>query len=517
MGSAAAGAGAKETNLCALLSADLLVGLGANAALGWWWPDPVAGLGIAVLAALEARRTSFAESLTDTPAVLCLTLGTRRGRPIVDGQEPRGSTTACDDGSTMTATAITDRKVTVVGGGPSGLMAAEMLARVGVTVAVYERMPTVGRKLQVAGRGGLNLTHSEPLEALVERYGPARTRLAPALGRFDNAALRAWCEGLGVATFVGTSGRVFPVGLRATTLLRAWLRRLDDLGVEVRTRHTWLGWDDDGALRFRDHSGATVTVESDACVLALGGASWPRTGSDGAWVSPLEDLGVAVTPLRPSNCGFVVGWSEVFRSRFTGTPVKDVALCHGATRARGDIVVTDHGVEGGPIYALSSRVRDEIDASGHAVVHIDVMPDAPEVEVIGRLARRRPKDSAATGLGRAGLAPVVVALLREATGNRLPTNATELSSLLKALPLRLEAPQPIARAISTAGGVALDAIDDRYMLRARPGTFVAGEMLDWEAPTGGYLLQAALSTGVAAGEGALAWLAERLPATDRRP
>lgn len=390
-------------------------------------------------------------------------------------------------------------------------MAAEVLARGGGAVTVYDRMPTVGRKLQVAGRGGLNLTHSEPLDALLGRYGPARPHLTPAIEHFDNAALRAWCEELGQATFVGSSGRVFPVGLRATTLLRAWLRHLAELGVELRTRHTWLGWTDDGALSFSDPDGAPLPVAVDACVLALGGASWPRTGSDGAWVSPLEAVGVDVTPLRPSNCGFVVGWTDELRTRFAGNPVKDVALHHDGAVARGDLVITEHGIEGGPVYALSSALRDAIAADGHAVVQIDALPDATRAEIVARLDRRRAKDSAATGLARAGLAPVVVGLLREATGNRLPTDPTDLAALLQALPLRLEAPQSITRAISTAGGVALSAINDRYMLRARPGTFVAGEMLDWEAPTGGYLLQGAFSTGVAAAEGVLAWLEESQP------
>ena len=393
-----------------------------------------------------------------------------------------------------------------MGGGPSGLMAAEVLARAGAAVTVFERMPTVGRKLQVAGRGGLNLTHSEPRAALLERYGPTRPRLAPAIERFDPAALRAWCEGLGEGTFVGSSGRVFPDGFRATALLRAWLRRLDGLGVEVRTRHTWLGWDADGAMAFQTGEGARVVVTGDAWVLALGGASWPRTGSDGAWVAHLTGIGVDVAPLRPANCGFVVGWSDVFRGRFAGTPLKDVALRHRGATSRGDVVVTDHGIEGGPVYALAPGLRDAIDVAGEVHVRIDLFPAADPPTVAARLGRRRPKDSMATGLGRAGLAPVVVGLLREVTGNRLPAGIGDLARLLKALPVRLDAPMGIDRAISTAGGVSLDAVDHRFMLRDRPGTFVAGEMLDWEAPTGGYLLQAAFSTGVAAAEGVLDWL-----------
>jgi hypothetical protein len=396
------------------------------------------------------------------------------------------------------------RRVAVVGGGPAGLMAAEVLAEAGAQVTVFERMPTVGRKLQVAGRGGLNLTHNESLDAFLDRYGSARTWIAPAIERFDPRALRAWSRDLGEATFVGTSGRVFPEGLRATALLRAWLGRLAALGVEVRTRHTWLGWDAEGALRFRGPDATTITVAADATVLALGGASWPRTGSDGSWVGPLEAIGVPVTPLRPANCGFVVGWSDVFRDRFAGEPLKDVVLTHRRVEARGDIVITRDGIEGGPVYALSSRLRTALERSEPADVQIDLLPNATDDEVRARLARRRPKDSMATGLRRAGLAPVAIGLLREVTGNRLPA---DLASLVRRVPIELTVTRPIERAISTAGGVALDAVDERSMLRARPGTFVAGEMLDWEAPTGGYLLQGAFSTGVAAATGVLAWWA----------
>jgi uncharacterized flavoprotein (TIGR03862 family) len=400
-------------------------------------------------------------------------------------------------------------RVAVVGGGPAGLMAAEVLATAGAAVTVFERMPTVGRKLQVAGRGGLNLTHSEPLDAFLDRYGTARPRLAAAIERFDPTALRAWCEGLGEATFVGSSGRVFPAGLRATRLLRAWLVRLTAVGVELRTRHTWAGWSDDGALRFADATGQEVLVAADACVLALGGASWPRTGSDGAWVPHLEGVGIEVRPLRPANCGFDVGWTEPFRARFAGAPVKDVALTYGGGSARGDLVITDHGIEGGPVYALSARLRDAIEAAGSAELRIDLFPSAGDTDLAARLRRRRPKDSITTGLRRAGLPPVAIALLREATGNQIPSEAQELVGLLRSLPLRLTAPRPIERAISTAGGVAFDALDARFMLHDRPGTFVAGEMVDWEAPTGGYLLQAAFATGVAAAEGAIAWLGEQ--------
>jgi uncharacterized flavoprotein (TIGR03862 family) len=406
----------------------------------------------------------------------------------------------------MTDTAPRTRAVAVVGGGPAGLMAAEVLARGGADVTVFERMPTVGRKLQVAGRGGLNLTHSEPLLSFLGRYGTARGRLAPAIAAFGPDALRAWSEELGEGTFVGSSGRVFPEGFRATALLRAWLRRLADLGVDVRTRQRWTGWDELGRLTFTDAAGAIVAFAADACILALGGASWPRTGSDGAWVPRLAGLGVDIVPLGPANCGFVVDWSDEAHDRFAGAPVKDVVLRHDGTTARGDIVVTKDGVEGGPIYALGAALRATIERDGHAVVEIDLRPSASEANLALRFQRRRPKDSVSTGLRRIGLAPVAIHLLRQATGNQLPTDADALTALLRAVPLRLERPQPIERAISTSGGVRFEALDSQLMLRGRPGTFVAGEMLDWEAPTGGYLLQGAFSTGAAAGRGALAWL-----------
>ncbi len=394
----------------------------------------------------------------------------------------------------------------VVGGGPAGLMAAERLATAGLPVTVHERMPTVGRKLQVAGRGGLNLTNAEPLDAFLDRYGPAREALAAAVEHLDPTALRAWSAGLGQESFVGSSGRVFPAGLRATALLRTWLRRLDDLGVVLRTRSTWLGWDGDGALRFAGLDGAT-TARPDITVLALGGASWPRTGSDGGWVAHLEAAGVAVIPLRSANCGFVVEWSDELRARWHGSPLKDVAVAHGRDRSRGDLVVTRRGIEGGPIYAIGAGVREAIATSGGPViVRLDLLPQDTDEELSARLARRRPKDSTANGLRRAGLSPLAVALLREVTGNHPPIDADELGSLLRSVPLRLDAPLPLERAISTAGGVALEEVDEHLMLRRRPGTFVAGEMLDWEAPTGGYLLQGAFSTGAAAADGALRWL-----------
>lgn len=394
----------------------------------------------------------------------------------------------------------------VVGGGPAGLMAAERLASAGVAVTVHERMPTAGRKFQVAGRGGLNLTNAEPLDAFLDRYGPARTPLAGALEQLDPTALRDWSGGLGQATFVGSSGRVFPEGLRATALLRAWLRRLDDLGVSVRTSSTWTGWDAEGRLCFDEPEGPTASGP-DVTVLALGGASWPRTGSDGGWVPELERAGVEVVPLRAANCGFVVGWSAELRERWHGTPVKDLVVRHAEASARGDVVVTRRGIEGGPVYAIGAGVRDALAVTAApAVLQLDLFPGSTDAELLVRLGRRRAKDSAANGLRRAGLAPIAIALLREVTGNRVPSGAEELVALLRALPVTVDAPLPIERAISTAGGVAFDEVDERLMLVRRPGTFVAGEMLDWEAPTGGYLLQGAFSTGAAAAAGALRWL-----------
>jgi uncharacterized flavoprotein (TIGR03862 family) len=394
----------------------------------------------------------------------------------------------------------------VVGGGRGGLMAAEVLATGGARVVVLERMPSPGRKLLRAGRGGLNLTHAEPLEALLYRYGAARARLAPAVEAFDPAALRAWCAGLGIETMVGSSGRVFPVGLRAAPLLRAWLGRLTDLGVDLRTAHRWEGWADDGALLVTDRDGGSVRLEPDATVLALGGASWARLGSDGGWVGPLAAAGVDVVPLRPANCGFLVPWTEGFVERFAGAPLKAVALEHGPETVRGDAVVTRTGIEGGAVYALSRHLREALEGGAPVTLTVDLRPDQTEAELASRLAQRRPRDSQSTALRRsARLAPVAIALLREATRNALPGDPAELARLAKAVPLAVTGTAPIDRAISSAGGVELDEVDDAFMLRRRPGTFVAGEMLDWEAPTGGYLLQATFSTGVAAARGALAW------------
>jgi len=404
-------------------------------------------------------------------------------------------------------------RVAVIGAGPAGLMAAEVLAAGGAAVTVYDRMPSAGRKFLLAGRGGLNLTHSEDLERFLGRYGAATDSLRAAIAAFPPAVLRAWSAELGQPTFVGSSGRVFPKAFKASPLLRAWLRRLGAAGVRLALRHHWVGWDAHGALRLDGPQG-NVTVETDATVLALGGASWPRLGSDGGWVTPLARAGVAIAPLRPANCGFVIAWSDVFRDRFHGQPLKRIAISFGGQTTRGEAVITQAGLEGGAVYALSAALRAAIDASGEAVAHVALRPDLTAADLIKRLDAPRAKQSLSTFLRKTlRLSPVAIGLLHEATQS-LPARLTHMDSaalaaLINAVPLRLTGTAPLATAISTAGGIAFEELDASFMLRRRPGVFVAGEMLDWEAPTGGYLLQASFATGAAAGRGALQWLAAR--------
>jgi len=392
--------------------------------------------------------------------------------------------------------------VAVIGGGPAGLFAAEALAAAGHAVTLHDRMPSVGRKFLMAGRGGLNLTHSEDFGAFAARYGAAADWLRPVLDAFPPSALVAWAESLGQPTFVGSSGRVFPKALKASPLLRAWLRRLAGLGVKIQTRSEWLGWRDDGALRFRTPHGESVE-RPDATVLALGGASWPRLGSDGVWAAWLTD----VAPFRPANMGFDVAWSPVMQG-FAGQPLKGIALTFGDRSVRGEAMVARYGLEGGALYALSAPLRDAVEAEGSATVTFDLRPDMTVGALTARLSQGRSSQSLSNHLRKAlKLSPVETNLLREAHGKALPSDPGPLARAIKAAPIRLTGVQPLVRAISSAGGVRLDAVDERLMLKARPGVFVAGEMLDWEAPTGGYLLQASFATGLAAARGADAWLA----------
>src|SRR6185312_2491632 len=394
----------------------------------------------------------------------------------------------------------------VIGAGPAGLMAAETLARAGVRVTMYERMPSVARKFLLAGRGGLNLTHSDELPRFISRYGDASPLLRRAVEEFPAATLRAWSDELGQPTFVGSSGRVFPKAFKTSPLLRAWLRRLNELGVTFALRHRWDGWDEAGRLRFLCGD-EEITAKSDVTVLALGGASWPRLGSDASWAPLLEARGIAIARLRPANCGFVVAWSETFR-RFEGAPVKRISVAFQDRQVRGETILTCDGLEGGAIYAHSAALRDAIERDGAAAITIDLRPDVSVEALAGRLDAPRGKQSLANVLRKAAkLSPPAAGLLRETAKRPLSSfSAGELAQRIKAVPVRLTGVQPIARAISTAGGIAFDALDENFMLKAVPGVFAAGEMLDWEAPTGGYLLQASFATGVAAARGALAWL-----------
>lgn len=393
-------------------------------------------------------------------------------------------------------------RVIVIGAGPAGLMAADVLARGGASVDVYDAMPSAGRKFLMAGKGGLNITHSEPAGPFRGRYGDRAEALTPFIGTFGPDDIRAWIHSLDIETFVGTSGRVFPREMKAAPLLRAWLRNLRAHGVRLHMRHRWQGWAQDGTLLFETPSGA-VSVGADAVVLALGGASWPQLGSDGAWTKTLSENGIGIAALKPANCGFDVGWSEHMRARFAGAPVKPVAI----NGRQGEFIVTETGVEGGLIYSVSAAAREEIAANGVAILRADLRPEKSERYLSDALSRPRARASFATYLRKAtGLEGVKAGLVRELVSESDRANPQRLAAAIKSLPIPLRAARPITEAISSAGGVRFTELDEHLMVRGKPGVFVAGEMLDWEAPTGGYLLTACLATGRGAGQGALAWL-----------
>lgn len=386
--------------------------------------------------------------------------------------------------------------VAIIGAGPAGLIAAEHLAGAGLSVTVCDRMPSPARKFLMAGRGGLNLTHSEHFETFLTRYGPLQPQLEAALRAFPPEALRAWAHGLGEETFVGSSGRVFPKSFKASPLLRAWLRRLDRLGVTFRMRAEWKGWTPGGALLFATPDGEATIVPRRATLLALGGASWPKLGSDGGWTRILAERGAEIVPLKPANSGVRITWSDPFRGRFAGEPVKRVALGIDGQSVAGEMVVTESGLEGGAVYALSRPIRAALE-SGSARLAVDLKPDLEIPEIASRLSRPRKGETASNFLRKAiGLQPVQIGLLREGLGKELPREPLALARAIKALPLAVHDMQGLERAISTAGGIGFGALTSGFELKALPGVFAAGEMLDWEAPTGGYLLQATFATGL---------------------
>ena len=395
----------------------------------------------------------------------------------------------------------------VIGGGPAGLMAAETLAVAGCAVTVYDRMPSFGRKFLMAGIGGLNLTHSEEFDTFQTRYRGS-IALRPMIEAFDPSDLRAWCEALGQETFVGSSGRVFPTAFKASPLLRAWLRRLEEQGVSFRTRHRWLGWQDD-RLKFESPKGQLET-QADATLLALGGASWPRLGSDGAWRAVLESAAITTAAIKPSNCGFTTGWQKYVGSRFAGTPLKAATFTFGGEVIRSEAVVTTNGIEGSAIYAMSPFLRESIEATGTAVLLVDLKPDATAQELAEKFSRTRRSDSLSNRLRKLGLTAAAIAILREGV-RPLPDNSVALAAVIKSVPITLTGIAGLERAISSAGGITANEVDERLMLRAKPGVFVAGEMLDWEAPTGGYLLQGCFASGRSAANGILGWLGSSRP------
>ncbi|WP_046117562.1 TIGR03862 family flavoprotein [Ensifer aridi] len=405
------------------------------------------------------------------------------------------------------------KEIAIIGGGPAGLMAAEVLSRAGHSVTIYEAMPTAARKFLLAGKSGLNITHAEDYALFATRFGAASDRLRPALDALTPDALRAWAAGLGTETFVGSSGRVFPTAMKASPLLRAWLRRLEAEGARLNTRHRWSGFTEDGHV-FDTPAGRKI-VRCDAALLALGGASWPRLGSDAAWVTWLRGKGVEVNDFRPANCGFDVAWSEAFRERFQGEPLKAVTASSDAGTFPGEFVISRNGIEGSLVYAHAASLRDRLQRDGKAALTLDLAPGRTAERLARDLARQDRKASFSNRLRKgAGLDPIKAALLREIRPDAAKTDPERLAGHIKALPLPVLRPRPIAEAISSAGGVRLSEIDEGYMLEQLPGLFVAGEMLDWEAPTGGYLLTACLATGRAAARGIEAWLAADRPGSE---
>ncbi|WP_017244854.1 TIGR03862 family flavoprotein [Stutzerimonas stutzeri] len=409
-------------------------------------------------------------------------------------------------------------RVAIIGGGPAGLMAAEVLGQAGVNVDLYDAMPSVGRKFLLAGVGGMNITHAEDYAAFVSRYAERAGDLRPLLDAFSPDSLREWIHGLGINTFVGSSGRVFPTDMKAAPLLRAWLKRLRENGVRIHTRQRWLGWDAEGALRLAGPEGESL-IEADATLLALGGGSWARLGSDGAWGPLLQNRGIAIAPLQPANCGFeVAGWSEHLREKFAGAPLKTVSLAlPGEAPRKGEFVLTATGIEGSLVYALSAPIRNTINRDGAATVLLDLLPDRTLAQIASALARPRGSQSMAKHLHRQlKLDGVKAALLRELTDAATFQAPQALAAAIKALPIRLVRPRPLDEAISSAGGVPFEELDEGLMLRRLPSVFCAGEMLDWEAPTGGYLLTACFASGRAAAEGMLRWLRANVPANAPR-
>lgn len=408
----------------------------------------------------------------------------------------------------------TQRTVAVIGGGPAGLMAAEILRDGGASVDLYDAMPSVGRKFLLAGKGGLNLTHAEAPDAFITRYTMRQTQLDPIITAFDAAALRSWCDALGVPTFVGSSGRVFPVSMKAAPLLRAWLHRLRAAGVRFHMRHVWRGWHADGALHI-EHGDQTLSVHADAVVLALGGGSWARLGSNGAWVPLLQRAGIEVAPLLPANCGFEIAWSDHFKNKYAGQPLKSVALTYtdrngdNVTRL-GECIVTAFGIEGSLVYAASAPLRDQIMRGGSAHITLDLAPGKSAARILDEVSHPRGARSLSSHLqSRVGITGVKAGLLRELLKKEAFNTPHLLAAAIKSLPVMLTATRPIDEAISSAGGVEFDALNEQLMARAKPGVFIAGEMLDWEAPTGGYLLTGCFTTARHAAHGALKWLDQK--------